>query len=586
MKEIRQIIGAYEVATAEQKKTVLATVVHIEGSAYRAPGARMLITEDGLMMGAISGGCLEGDVLRKAQQVMMEEKPMLITYDTTDEEEDAFGISLGCQGIIRILLEPLPVNNELTPISLLRKITEERKPSVIVTFFSRDEQRHLLQGTKLCASQNNVYRGGGAPFDYEIIAADINHVLLSGKSAFIKYPAQSPETTDFTAFIEYIAPVPSLVIAGAGNDVLPLVELAGLLGWNVTLVDGRPAYASTTRFPGCRVVVAKPENALRDLTIDEQTVILLMSHNYHYDKAVVAEAIKTSARYIGILGPRKKKVRLLQELKEEGIIFSNTHLARIYAPIGLDIGAETSEEIALSIIAEIKAVFAGRPGTLLRDHNGKIHDRPTRIVSSSMQSYAILLLAAGQSKRLGMPKQQLVYNGKTLLQHAAHEARETGAAATIVVIAPNATDMEEQLSGLSADIVVNENAHEGMSGSIRKGIQHISVHYPQVKNVLIMLCDQPHVSASHLLTLIEKQQDTGAAVVASYYDGRKGVPALFNESVFPLLLSLQGDTGAKYLIESLEEDVVTVPFPQGAIDVDTKKAYQQIITASIESGNQ
>jgi xanthine/CO dehydrogenase XdhC/CoxF family maturation factor/CTP:molybdopterin cytidylyltransferase MocA len=582
MKETRQIIAAYELAIAEHKKAVLATVVHIEGSAYRGPGARMLITEDGMLTGAISGGCLEGDVLRKAQQVMMEEKPMLITYDTTDEEEDAFGISLGCQGIIRILLEPLPNEKEVTPISLLRKIPGARQPSVIVTFFSPDDQRNAMQGTKVCVMQDAVLIKDEMPFGYQTIAADITHALLNRRSAFIKYPAQN-STNGFTAFIEYIAPVPSLIIAGAGNDVLPLVQFAAVLGWDITLVDGRPAYANTARFPGCRISIAKPGNALQHLTIDEQTVILLMSHNYQYDKAILAEAIKTDARYIGMLGPRKKKTRLLQDLKEEGITLSGSDLARIYAPTGLDIGAETSEEIALAIIAEIKAVFAGRPGTLLRGHNGKIHQRPTRIVSSSLQSYAILLLAAGASKRLGKPKQQLVYNGKTLLQHAAHEALETGTAATVVVVAPE-PDNEERLKGLPVDIVVNENAQEGMSGSIRKGIEYISRNYPEVKNVLIMLCDQPYVNVPYLSALIEKQKESRAPVVASYYDGRKGVPALFNQSIFPQLLALQGDTGAKYVIESLGDAVATIAFPGGVTDVDTKEAYQQIIMSNTVSG--
>lgn len=582
MKEIRQIIAAYGLAIAEHKKTVLATVVHIEGSAYRGPGARMLITEDGLLTGAISGGCLEGDVLRKAQQVMMEGKPMLITYDTTDEEEDAFGISLGCQGIIRILLEPLPAEKEITPISLLRKITEARQASVIVTFFSPDNQRHPMQGTRLCVMQDTVSIKDEMPIDDEAMATGITHALLNRRSAFIKYPAQT-SAAGFTAFIEYIAPVPSLIIAGAGNDVLPLVQLAAVLGWDITLVDGRPAYANATRFPGCRISIARPGDALQHLTIDEHTVILLMSHNYQYDKAILAEALKSNASYIGMLGPRKKKVRLLQELEEEGIILSDSDLARIYAPTGLDIGAETSEEIALAIIAEIKAVFAGRPGTLLRGHNGKIHQRQTRIVSSSLQSYAVLLLAAGESKRLGKPKQQLAYNGKTLLQHATHEALETGAAATVVILAPEPGN-EEQLKGLPVDIVINEDAWEGMSGSIRKGIEYITGYYPQVKNVLIMLCDQPYVNASHLSALIEKQRDTGAAVVASYYDGRKGVPALFNQSVFSQLLMLEGDTGAKYLIESLGDAVATIAFPQGVIDVDTKEAYQQIVISNTVSG--
>ncbi|UYQ95858.1 NTP transferase domain-containing protein [Chitinophaga horti] len=543
MKEIRQIIQAYEAA---RKRAVLATVVHIEGSAYRAPGARMLILEDGTLTGAVSGGCLEGDVLRKALLVMSEDKPLLVTYDTSDEEDAVIGVSLGCNGIIRILLEPMSAK----VLQLLQQAVTGREPAILVTYFSLKDKKRVDQGTRL------VYRDNGtsAPADLE---ADIARTMASGTSAFVQY------SNDLTAFIEYIAPLPHLVIAGAGNDVMPLVQMAAILGWPVTLVDGRPAYANTQRFPGCQLLISKPEEALGQLQIDAQTAIVLTSHNYEYDKAILAAAIDTAARYIGLLGPHKKKVRLVEELSID--------TTRLYGPTGLDIGAETPEEIALSVIGEIKAVFAQRKGGSLRDINGHIHTRQTQIVPP-MQDYGIVLLAAGKSSRLGQPKQQLVYEGDTLLRNAVRSALGTGAHTVVVT-----SDDDAQLSDLPVAIVHNADAAEGMASSIRTGVRYLLDAHPTLQYVMVMVCDQPYVNTAHLQALIAAQQASSSPVAASFYAGRKGVPALFHRSLFPQLLALKGDTGAKHLIATLGDGVVVVPFPEGAIDVDTEEAYKRLV---------
>ena len=155
-----------------------------------------------------------------------------------------------------------------------------------------------------------------------------------------------------------------------------MVKMADVLGWDTTIADGRPDYARKERFAAaCQVLVSKPEQVLDHLTIDDQTVFLLMTHNYNYDLAMLRALLTKKMVYIGSLGPRKKLDRMLQELKEEGILVTSAQQAMIFGPVGLDIGAETSEEIALSILAEIKAVLAGRPGLSLRNVNETIHSR-------------------------------------------------------------------------------------------------------------------------------------------------------------------------------------------------------------------
>lgn len=184
------------------------------------------------------------------------------------------------------------------------------------------------------------------------------------------------ESENYTVFSEFIRPPVSLVIAGGGNDIMPLVQMAHILGWHTTVVDGRPNYATAARFPtATKVIVTKPDQVLQQVAIDEQTVFALMTHNYNYDLALLRKLVDTDITYIGVLGPRKKMERMMNELKDEGITLTRDQLARIYSPVGLNIGAETAEEIALSILAEIKAVFAQRPGGSLRNELTPIHQR-------------------------------------------------------------------------------------------------------------------------------------------------------------------------------------------------------------------
>jgi len=383
MKEILEIIRSFDKAVMEGKQTALLTVVHVEGSSYRRPGARMLVTEDGLLTGAISGGCLEGDALRKALLVMQQQKPMLITYDTTDEDDEKLGTGLGCNGIIQVLIEPVGTDNALNPVLLLKKLVAERRDTVLITLFSLQNKKKEQPGTCLLLETGHLPIGSLSNLEgplYAILKKEAERALAEKKSLFTNHSTPSGE---FIAFIEYREPQVSLIIIGAGNDARPLAAMADIIGWQVTIIDGRANYAGTERFPqACSIRVTKPENALKGMVIDSQTVFLLMTHNYAYDKAMLGQLLLLPSGYIGMLGPLKKRESMLEELQQEGILAANAEYSNLYSPTGLDIGAETSEEIALSILAEIKAVLAGRTGKSLRDREIAIHSRENTLIEN------------------------------------------------------------------------------------------------------------------------------------------------------------------------------------------------------------
>jgi xanthine dehydrogenase accessory factor len=372
MKEIQEIIRAFDEAQLQQKQTALATVVHVEGSSYRRPGARMLITEDGRLTGAISGGCLEGDTLRKALLAMAQQKPMLVTYDTNDEDDAKLGMGLGCNGVIQVLIEPINPGKTINPIQLLKEIAGKRQKGVLITLFCLQDKKEEQPGTCLLVKEDGSIIGNSHHLE-EILMADVKKVLLTQQSSFKNYIT---DKQNLTAFIEMLQPAVSLVIIGAGNDAFPLVAMADILGWQTTVVDGRPSYAKADRFTkACQVLVSKPENVLNQIVIDNQTVFVLMTHNYNYDMLMLESLLSKNVVYVGMLGPRKKKERILEELQEKGTRFTSQELSILYSPVGLDIGAETPEEIALSIVSEIKAVLSGRQAMSLKNNADVIHSR-------------------------------------------------------------------------------------------------------------------------------------------------------------------------------------------------------------------
>jgi xanthine dehydrogenase accessory factor len=369
-REITDIIQAFKIAQQEGRQTALATVVMVEGSSYRRPGARMLVEDNGKMTGAISGGCLEGDAFKKAMVAVKQQQKKLVTYNTIDEDVE-FGVQLGCNGIVHILFEPIDPADSNNPVALLEIFYRGSKDAVLVTLFSLENFHSNQPGTCFFFDGDRaISKMEDKDLENQVKENSIM-ALSNGNSMIQQYPG-----TGFTALVELLQPPVSLVIVGAGNDAVPLVEMATILGWQITVIDGRASHASKQRFSKAhKIVVGKPAEAIKLVAIDERTVFVLMTHNYNYDLAMLRLLVETKSPYIGTLGPRKRLSRMLAELEEQGHAITNEQKHRIYGPMGLDLGAEAAEEIALSILAEIKAVLTMKPGIFLREKPGTIHSR-------------------------------------------------------------------------------------------------------------------------------------------------------------------------------------------------------------------
>ncbi len=359
MKELQDIITTYNKLKNSGETIALATVVKVVGSTYRRPGARMLMSTKGEMVGSLSGGCLEGDVLEQAQEVMNSKKSRLVSYDTTSEADILWGLGMGCQGIVDIFIEPLSRDSGTILMSFLADCLEHRKPGVLVTIFKSKaiEHHHLM----LSPDGNFITK----ITDYSLVQLLLNHsknAQRAGKSFHIS-------THNIEAFIEVIHPPLSLIIFGAGHDAIPIVYFAKQLGWSVTVLDRRPAYATSSKFPEADdIIISEYEKLPKSVILDEKTVAVVMTHNYIYDLTILQNILPLPLRYLGILGPRRRTEKLLGEIS-----IDEQYKKRLYAPVGLDIGADNPQEIALAIIAEIQAVITNRSAGFLRHRHLPIH---------------------------------------------------------------------------------------------------------------------------------------------------------------------------------------------------------------------
>ena len=364
VKEIRSIVGAYEEAKQAGEKMVLATVVNVEESSYRRIGARMLIRSSGIWTGGISGGCLEGDALRRAHQVIFRNQATLAVYDLLEDDPDQIGVGLGCNGRIEVLLTPVNPDDPDNAIEQLKKIIHSSGPSVMLQVIGSERDHRLLGRTHLIhpLSGNIEFLGIGTQDLSEALSA-----VLEKRTTRI-YPFTIPGQGTLKVLIEFIRPETQLIIVGDNYDINAMTNLASDLGWKLTLIGKKRKLTSDTLDKLASVITVDQAAAL---DVNEYTAVVLMSHDLKTDTELLPLFIAKKPAYLGILGPKTRLKKLLTDLESE----AGSPTVTIHGPAGLDLGSETPEEIALSILAEILVVFRQKEGLPLFKKEGSIHDR-------------------------------------------------------------------------------------------------------------------------------------------------------------------------------------------------------------------
>ena len=332
--ELKRIVKAFEMALTEKKRVVLATVVHVEGSSYRRPGVQMLIDESGHMTGAVSGGCVEKEVNRQAQEVFENDVPKIMTYDGR--------YRLGCEGILYILIEPFAPEKDW-----INAFWEAVKTRAELEFTS---QFHLEVGADQRYGSTMLFPAG-------------QKGLRPGLNM----------DPDLLTFSTRFKPCFKLIIVGAEHDAVKLCGFAAMMGWEVTVVTVPTEQKTIEDFPGAHDFLTVTPEAFQAEGIDSETAVILMTHSFAKDLAYLLAIKQTRPAYLGLLGPANRREKLMDALFERYPEISESFLESIYGPAGLNLGSETPEEIAISVLSEILAIVRDKTPMRLRDKKGTIH---------------------------------------------------------------------------------------------------------------------------------------------------------------------------------------------------------------------
>ncbi|HEX4600038.1 MAG TPA: XdhC family protein [Gemmatimonadales bacterium] len=353
--ETRDVLDFLARVRREGKRAALATVVRVRGSAYRHEGAKLAVAEDASAAGNVSGGCLEQDVREVALAVIRTNRPELKSYCSSADEIAAWDLGVGCEGQVDVLVEPAL---EARPRE--RELLDRRQPFAVCTLVPTEAEG---SGQRLVVTAGAVEGDLGSPERSARAARRARELFATGQSELHELGGRA-------VFIDVFEPPPQLVVIGAGDDARPLVRFAADVGFRVVVVDRRPGYLTPERFPAAAALVDTTGADLSHaLPLDPACYAVVMTHNFADDHAYLAALVLTPVGYIGMLGPRQRTERILRTVSATRPVDET----RLYGPVGLDIGTDGAEQVALAVIAEILAVRSGRRARSLRERTLPIH---------------------------------------------------------------------------------------------------------------------------------------------------------------------------------------------------------------------
>lgn len=552
---LRDLVARAQAARGTGETLVLATIIATNGSTYRKAGARMLFARDGSATGLLAGGSFERELFAHALPLFDGAAPCSVELDTPGRGDAAGGAGFERDGSARILLQRLDAACDYRPLSLL------------AAAFAR-QQRHVL--ITICSSTDPGLAAGSSYLDGPDEIADVPAELreeiqataaAAGAALLVNHLYASGEVEVFYA---PVVPPLALLLAGATPDAVPVAVLARLLGWQVEIADAR-GDCSGGALPRELPLHDAPASQLAGrIDLGRFDAAVLLTRNFELDRDYLAVLAASAVPYIGLLGSRNRTARLRDAL---GAVAAQLG-ERLHAPVGLDLGADTPEEIALAIVAQVQQQHAlcARAAATAAQERARIRERVHAVV-----------LAAGGSKRFGGFKQLLEFGGESLLKRTCRLASAACAGRALVVHGPKPTKTQREVADIEIRNVINTRWESGIASSLRAGIAALP---EDCAAALILLCDQPLVNPAHVQALLEAWAAAPQQIAAAAYAGTIGVPAVIPAQYFPEIMQLGGDRGARALLERHAARVSAVPLPEAELDIDTQEDYALLIKRS------
>ena len=548
------LVDSYRALSRNHKEMVLATIIDTEGSTYRKAGARMLITGDHSCYGVLGGDELHKAAAAAAETVFDTQSMQILDFDAGQKQPADLGLELEPGASVTVMLEYISPDDHFNSMELLAKGLQQ-KQAVLATICESGIE-DLMPGSNILITQKQTIHAGQEQSYYQDMADIAEQIREAGRSSMES--CISGEGS-FTAFYDIITTPPHLLIIGAGPDAVAVLQLARALDWTVTVADARPSYTESEHLaPANQVLTVEPAQLPDKVDLEAIDAVVIMTHRLDLDQNFLQSLQgRTGLKYIGLLGTERRREKLLQALDLKPEVTGE----RIYGPVGLDLGASSPEQIALSLVSEIQAVLNNRGG-------GHLSIPPPVIEPTREEDLYAMIMAAGGSRRYGGIKQLLELNGKSLLKRAICIATDTFGNRVKLVLGLKSNKLQREADGYDVEIVVNRDWENGIASSLRAGISSMPEH---CKGALIIFCDQPLINETHLRQMIDTWKQQPDRIIASAYAETLGVPVIFPSRYFTSIQELKGDNGAKSIIEKNMDSVTRISIPEAEIDIDTQE---------------
>ncbi len=525
----------------------IATIIETRGSTPQIPGTSALIVKGSVWKGTLGGGVLEAEAQKRGQEALEDGKSLLFEYNLDSDIAAAEGAL--CGGIATVLIDVQPEKHTRVFIEVSRSI-DKKIPGVLVTVIQKKIDRVDIE---------RFWSPEGSRFPPAVsvdsaISAEAEKSLADRRARVVNIPGDpiSHAVPERIICFEPIAPMPQLIIAGAGHIGQALAHLGSLLDFEITVIDDRQEFANTERFPDSdHILVNDISQALNEQSITPDSYIVLVTRGHKHDADALKASIVSDAGYIGMIGSRRKVEQMRKEFIEKGWATSE-QFDRIHAPIGIDISSSTIQEIAISIAAQLIRV---------------------RHQNRNLPHITAIVLAAGESSRMKEPKLLLHYKDKPMVRTIVDTIAQSKIHETMVVLGADHEKIQDALTDSSVTFCTNRNYKKGMLSSIQTGLKSLPDHSDAC---MVFLGDQPMITPGIIDAIIDAYSQTKKGIVLPVFENRRGHPVLIDRKYRSQIDSIDPKVGLRDLIWKFPDDISEVRVEDEGIirDIDTREDYK------------